>query len=195
MTSISGISSALSITLPKPVVVTGPGVKEAPAKSEPALLSQWENNHRELQERFMRERLETVEKITNALTPMIVGARTGATARSLAGSLEFLARETRDVVRTMGRELDRQSTMSVRGEGTVSGGFQSLIEQAGRSLQRTTGMLLAVGGSEDSPLPGRKSARDIAADGATSLLSAFDELNSLSLRFGAMNIPRLDLRA
>ncbi|MFA7429167.1 MAG: hypothetical protein WCZ23_03310 [Rhodospirillaceae bacterium] len=195
MTSVSGISSARPFTLPKPVVVVADGVKEAPAKSEPTLLSAWEKTHREMQEKFMSDRLATVEKITSALTPLIVGARTGATARSLAGTLEFLAHETRDIVRTMGRELDRQSTLSDRGEGAVSSRFYDLMEQAGRSLQRTTGMLLAVGGSDETPLPGRKSARDIAADAATPLLSAWDELGSLSLRFGAMNIPRLDIRA
>ncbi|KJS36892.1 MAG: hypothetical protein VR70_13435 [Rhodospirillaceae bacterium BRH_c57] len=148
-----------------------------------------------MQEKILSDRLATVEKIANALTPLLVNASTGATSRSLASTLSFLGRETQDIVRQMEGELTRQGDTAAAGKGAVSSGFHDLIGKAEWSLQRVSGMLLAVGDSNEEPLPGRMTASEIANEGARPLLAAWDTLGTLKTRYAGMGIARMDVMA
>ncbi len=174
---------------------SGSGARPAAAANVPNLRDAWETTHRGLQEKILAERLDTVEKIANALTPLMVNAYTGGTARSVAGTLDVLGREMEAIVRQMGGELNRQRRSAAAGGGAVSSGFHGLIAKTEWNLRRVAGMLLAVSASDEAPLPGRKTAREIAFGAATPLRAAWGTLDSLKARFAGMGISRVDMTA
>lgn len=187
--------SAIGLSSVSPLPLSADRAKPAVTASAPNLLDAWEQTQRGMQEKILAERLDTVEKIANALTPLMVNATTGASSRALASTLSFLGRETQDIVRQMDGELKRQGATAAAGKGAVSSGFHDLIGKAEWSLQRVSGMLLAVGESDEKPLPGRLTAREIANEGAKPLLAAWGALGDLRARYAGMGIFRVDVRA
>lgn len=192
MTSITGMSGA---SLLAPLRGATQKAEAAPKTESMSLLETWEANRRSLKEKFLAERLDTAEKIANALTPLLAGALSlpsGTMARPMAGTLDMLSRELRDVMRDMGQELKRQEGMAADGKGPVSSGFHRLVDTGVRVLNRASSLLVVVGANDAKP-PGRMSAREIAAGAAGTLLDGWDDLGKVSRSLGRLQVPRVDV--
>lgn len=165
------------------------------AATEVNLFEQWEGTRRDTEQRLLKERLETAEKIAQALQPMLVGALSspgGSGARQLASALESLSKEVRDITRSLHREFKHQAKLAGEGIGQVSPAFHDLLDKAQTVIDRTSGMLIAVGSNDRHP-PGQLSARDIAERAARNILVAKDDLQRVSVGMTTLRIPRVDV--
>lgn len=167
------------------------------AEVDTTLLDQWESSRRSMEEKLLNDRLDTAEKIAQALQPLMVGALSipgGAAARPLASALESLSKEVRAIARDMAREFRHQERLAAQGKWQVSPGFHTMLDKAEAVVARTSGMLIGIGGNDDHPR-GRLSARDIAERGARALLDAKDELWRVSSGLSVLRVSRIDVTA
>ncbi|MGC2855509.1 hypothetical protein ACM64Y_08540 [Novispirillum sp. DQ9] len=167
------------------------------AKVDTSILDQWEATRRETEEKILKDRLNTAEKMAQALQPLMIGALSlpgGAGARPLAGALEALSREVRSIAADMSREFKHQERLAGQGNGKVSSAFHAMLDKAGMVMARTEGMLIGVGSNDDHP-PGRLSARDIAERGARNMLDARDDFRAVANGLSLLRISRVDVRA
>lgn len=161
-----------------------------------------------MREDFLSRRLETAEKIMDAMRPYLSLVTTPQTARPMAATLGHVAREIHAVVREMGGELDRRSLAELRqptapaaaaaeGGGDKAKRFAALATLADRAERAMTGasrMLRHVGSVYDPDPLGRGTVLKVAVDASRPLLAAWDDLKSFRLRLTAAE-NRVNLRA
>lgn len=161
-----------------------------------------------MREDFLSRRLETAEKIMEAMRPYLSLVTTPQTARPMAATLGHVAREINAVVREMGGELDRRTVADLRtptapAPGAADGGgdkakrfagLASLADRAERAMSGASRMLRHVGSVYDPDPLGRGTVLKVAVDASRPLLAAWDDLKSFRLRLTAAEI-RVNLSA
>lgn len=199
--SLVGLNPALWHSAPRPVATGGAGVPkpgispEKPAASAVASLADtWDATRREMQEKFLSRRLETAEKIVEALRPQSVfWAGAPSVARAMAVTLGRVASEIDSVVRDMEAEFSRRTTPG--GVFEQRPAFKGLFDQAERAMTATGMMVLAVALVPDADPLGRGTPFDRAADAARTLDTSWKRLQSLTGRHALALTSRVDLKA
>ncbi|SOD97879.1 hypothetical protein [Caenispirillum bisanense] len=153
-----------------------------------------------MREDFLSRRLETAEKIMEAMRPYLSLVTTPQTARPMAATLGHVAREINAVVREMGGELARRTVADLRqpmapapaaADGAAGekakrfAGLASLADRAERAMSGASRMLRHVGSVYDPDPLGRGTVLKVAVDASRPLLAAWDDLKSFRLRLTA----------
>ena len=167
---------------------------DAPAAASPTSpLPDTEGSLRAMREEFLGRRLQTAEKIVEAMRPFLGLVTTATTARPMAVTLGFVAREINSVVRDMGKELDRRAPAAAAGAAAVgaepdAGAFKQLAalsQQAERTMTSVSRMLRVVSSVPDPDPLGRGTVQSVAAESSRSLLRGWEDLKSFRTRLTA----------
>lgn len=163
---------------------------DAPAPAA-ATVGETETSLRSLREEFLSRRLQTAEKIVEAMRPFHSLITTPATARPLAATLGHVAREIESVVRDMGRELDRRSPpgrIAAAGTEPSAEAFKplaALSQQAERTMTAASRLLRSAAAVSDPDPLGRGTVQSVAAETSRTLLRGWEELKGFRTRLAA----------
>lgn len=205
---VASISAQLASTFtapgrarPAPAQAAGKAAAPDSAPAVPALLDETESLIRGMREEFLARRLDTAQKIVEAIRPYQSLATTARTARPMAVTLGFVAREVESVVTEMNGELSRRMAPSrpagapgVQPEDGAFAGLEGLAKTAERVMENTSIVLRGIAWVHDPDPLDRGTVLSVAVESSKPLLSAWDTLKAFNSRLGLARNP-VNLRA